>query len=525
LAYKYADFVLNRILQMELQRHFVKRFFEEDMFFRLLEEGRVTDPASRFTMWDYRALIDWYFHIVSAGVGAIIGNLSLLGLLEKDARDEVLPVLTVIFSYMILSCFVYIKAFTPTYDAYGSWILHSTQLHANLVHVHGNAEAVALMRGSETERRRAHLMLDRCIQAGSKYIWLKDYAMPVASDLFFDRIIRLGLASLVAPLVLRGDIGARMAVFVVGVAWKTVREAHNLSQVFVGNPGGYTGMLRVWQMSREMDRIRDASAKHFTDWGERADGILLEQDDAQDCVLELRDLTLHTPSMAGGRIVRTLFQDVTLTLPPGESLVIVGASGIGKTSLLRAVAGLWRGGSGSVRRASDPRSYFVAQRPYVCVGTLREQVLYPDIARTDVDDERLEAALRAVQLEHLLQNPGLAQVKTYDRWWSKLSLGEAQRISFARLLLQDELRLAFLDEATSALSPKAEKAMYSLISGHIPSFVSVAHRPEAWRFHNRVLALARTSDGQGPTSWRELTLEVTLEEHERELTGVPRATS
>ncbi|CAE8618107.1 unnamed protein product, partial [Polarella glacialis] len=106
---------------------------------------------------------------------------------------------------------------------------------------------------------------------------------------------------------------------------------------------------------------------------------------------------------------------VSLKLDPGESLLIAGESGIGKSSLVRAVAGLWRNGAGEIRRPSGLHTFFIAQRPYMCIGSLREQLLYPEAEEPDQNrDEALRAALREVGLEQLLQSPGLDAAQDDD---------------------------------------------------------------------------------------------------------------
>mmetsp|Transcript_47393 Transcript_47393/g.109689 ORF Transcript_47393/g.109689 Transcript_47393/m.109689 type:complete len:322 (-) Transcript_47393:91-1056(-) len=314
------------------------------------------------------------------------------------------------------------------------------------------------------------------------------------------------------------------------------------------------GLSRLWELFAEMDAIHTVAVQRFPDTSTpRGSGILLEEANTLDSVLELEDVALRTPAQVQGLAPHTLYQGVTLRLRLGGSMVIVGESGIGKSSLLRAVVGLWCNGAGTIRRASDRRSFFVAQRPYMCVGALRAQLLYPRIQREDISDERLCTVLKTVQLEHLLLTPGLDNVRAdpfarvdefehnekvkikavmgdktqehpntkelpgstaHDRWWNKLSLGEMQRVSFARLLLREGLQLVFLDEATSALSPSTERMMYELLKQHSDSYVSVGHRPQVRRFHDDVLEFRR-SESSELAKHRVLS----VDEYEKELTG------
>lgn len=220
----------------------------------------------------------------------------------------------------------------------------------------------------------------------------------------------------------------------------------------------------------------------------RSGSIMLEtsaQDDAG--VLEVSDMTLRTPPRAGSQ-QQTIIEDLTFELRGGTSLLIVGESGIGKSSLLRAFAGLWSSGSGSVRRCSDDTVFFMPQRPYMCLGTLREQLLYPRAHRLDASDTTICNMLQQVNLSYLLDRHGLDAVQD---WAAMLSLGEQQRINFARALLQPNLKLALIDEGTSACDPESEGRLYAALKQKLKSYVSVGHRPILRRYHTHALVLQR----------------------------------
>jgi putative ATP-binding cassette transporter len=190
------------------------------------------------------------------------------------------------------------------------------------------------------------------------------------------------------------------------------------------------------------------------------------------------DLTLDLPD---GRLLR---KDVHFEVAPGEALLIQGPTGSGKSTLLRAIAGLWPFGHGRVRLDAG-RAFFIPQKPYIPLGTLREALLYPDPA-AGVPTEQIDEVLREVGLERL--SPELDKV---DLWAQRLSGGEQQRLALARVLLAKPA-IIFLDEATASLDDDGQSMLYGLLRKlpwH-PTIISVGHRGELRQFHDRVLELA-----------------------------------
>jgi len=224
-----------------------------------------------------------------------------------------------------------------------------------------------------------------------------------------------------------------------------------------------------------------------------------------NAILSVDNLTLLTPDRR-----RLLLENLSFNISPHQNLLIVGNSGAGKSSLLRAISGLWNTGSGSVYRPPDADVYFLPQRPYCVLGSLRDQLLYPSIDRDGIEeengtkslpafsDEELLAVLEKVNLSALplrfADNPhdGLYTVRD---WSNTLSLGEQQRIAFARVLV-NRPKLVILDEATSAMDMVTEGKMYGLL-GEMEdlSYVSVGHRPSLLNYHDARLRILGEGEG------------------------------
>ncbi|MDY0744375.1 ABC transporter ATP-binding protein/permease [Paucibacter sp. R3-3] len=194
----------------------------------------------------------------------------------------------------------------------------------------------------------------------------------------------------------------------------------------------------------------------------------------------LEAVTLRTPQFD-----RLLISELNLELPPGEGLLITGVSGCGKSSLLRAIAGLWRRGSGTVQHPEMTGVLFLPQQPYMQHGSLRSQMLYPSTERP-VDDARLLQILDEVQLGGLAERVG--GLDAVQDWEKLLSVGERQRLAFARVVVH-EPELVILDEATSALDAANEARLYADLRSKGCTVISIAHRPALLRYHTRVLEL------------------------------------
>jgi putative ATP-binding cassette transporter len=222
----------------------------------------------------------------------------------------------------------------------------------------------------------------------------------------------------------------------------------------------------------------------FLDLTESAERLGSVQTQPDSHRMAVKSLTVRTAANLA------LVKDLSFELAPATSLLIRGQSGVGKTTLLRAIAGLWPYAEGTIVRPLDEHSLFLPQKPYLPLGTLRLSLYYPNVpAQTD---DLAITVLRRCHLGHLV-----SRLDEEDDWTRILSLGEQQRLAIGRVLL-NRPRIVFLDEASSALDEGLEHTMYRLLRESLPgaTVVSVGHRSSLLGFHNRVLELL----GEG--EWR-----------------------
>jgi vitamin B12/bleomycin/antimicrobial peptide transport system ATP-binding/permease protein len=218
---------------------------------------------------------------------------------------------------------------------------------------------------------------------------------------------------------------------------------------------------------------------------EEGEGVSrIERSEGTGAALRLSNLSVTLDT--GKAVVK----DAEVDIAPGERVLVAGESGTGKSTLVRAISGLWPWGEGRVEVANGAKMFLMPQRAYVPVGTLRRAAMYPEPAESK-NIEDIADALKRVGLKHLVD-----RLEEQAAWDQTLSGGEKQRLAFARILLHRP-DIVVLDEATSALDPESQDKLMELLTTELgaTTIVSVGHRPELEAFHSRKIVLERRRGG------------------------------
>ena len=337
-----------------------------------------------------------------------------------------------------------------------------------------NGESIAVLGGEEEERSGVDKSLgvvlrrwrDICIQTMRTTIvsQTSGYIAPVLPVI------------LCAPKFLNGSMSLG-EVMQAASAFTIVQGAFNWLVDNYPRLADWTASAsRVSSLMVSLDNLERAEG------GEGVDRI--ERSHATGAALRLTGLSVTLDD--GTDVVK----DAEVVIAPGERVLVAGESGTGKSTLVRAIAGLWPWGKGSIQVQDGAKMFLMPQRAYVPTGSLRRAVTYPEPADSR-SSEDVARALQRVGLGHLVE-----RIDEEAPWDQTLSGGEKQRLAFARILLHRP-DIIVLDEATSALDPTSQDTLMELLTKELDAttIVSVGHRPELEAFHTRKIVLERHRGG------------------------------
>ena len=458
---------MHRTWRDYLTRSLLQKYFDNDRFLDINSDSRVTNPEQRLQQ-DADKVLDklmtFVLCIVDSGMSLISFSVILWLISPK--------LLIFAVAYAAVGTFIMVM--------WGKRIIgmhfHQETLEADLrreiLIAKENAVPIASYRGARRELEKVHQRLFSTLDNCNKLIsWNRNLTL---FKVGYDYLILVVPLAMVAPLYFSGalDMGG------VGQAGASFGRVLGALSIIVHQ---FMLIAELSAGSQRLVSFEDVLNEHHANTGDKG----IKSEIGQGITAE--NLCVKTPD---GKI--TIFSNVNFSMAPGQMLLLYGPSGIGKSTVLKALAGLRKTGSGRVLRPDPEEVMYLPQSPYMPEGTLREQLLYPYRVQPPSDEE-LIALLKKLDLECLVNREG--GLDAVQDWDDAMSGGQHQRIAIARLLITKP-KLAILDEATAGLDDENEEHVYKLIKASGITTVSVAHRHGVVKHHNAVLVMRKDGSSE-----------------------------
>lgn len=456
-----------------LTQHFLARYFDQRSYYRLNAIVGIDNPDQRIAE-DINAFTQQSLYFSMIALGAVIQLIAFASVLWAISQGLV---------YFLIGYAIFSTVFTAKVFGQRLIGLNYRQLQReadfrfSLVRVREHAEPIAFHGGEQREMSTLRRIFD-ALYANYQQVLRWQFRLNLFQ--YTHSFLTIVLPSvIIANQVLSGDLEVGRAIQAAGAFAAILSALTVIVEHFESLSRFSAGVDRLHAFATTLEGQALPPAPQGTSEPSLEPAVHIHT--VPGFELGVTQLTVLTPNRE-----HLLLRDLTLRVHPGRGLLIVGPSGAGKSSLLRVVAGLWATGSGEVVRPADPDMLFLPQNPYLPLGDLRCQLLYPQTER-EITDAELQQWLERVNLPTLAERFG--GLSAHLDWAKVLSVGEQQRLAFARALLAKP-RYLLLDEATSALDSANEALLYGQLAGLSITPVSVSHHRSVLEYHHQVLELA-----------------------------------
>ena len=441
---------------------FMKNYLSDRSFYQISYHPEIDNPDQRIAQ-DIKSFTDQSLRFLVIILNAIFQLFGFSALLWSISKPLVFFVVGYAIAGTVITTGVFGKALVGINF---EQLKREANFRFGLIRIRENAESIAFYGGEEQELQQATNLFTDVFNNFNRLIKWELYL-----DIFrnsYDFITWALPSIIIGPRVLSGELE-------IGV----ITQAATAFSIILGSLTLIVNQLdRLTEFAAGINRLSTFSVaiKSPPEVPEGESTI----DTITNYRLGIEHLTLKTPNYQ-----RTLVRDISLEIPSGNGLLIMGPSGSGKSSILRAIAGFWNSGTGAIYRPELNEILFLPQKPYMVLGSLRQQLLYPQ-TNLDISDIEIQEVLARVNLAKLAERFGGLDV--VENWSQVLSVGEQQRVAFARLFLTKP-NYVILDEATSALDVPTEEILYQQLQETSITFISVGHRRTLKNYHQQLLEI------------------------------------